>query len=197
MRFLTAAAGCALALSASALTVVDDIRAGATPADTLVAVRERIHAIHAKDAKEKVVLDLDFGAALNAECAKFDDGLTCFWRGTDSLAAAKARAEATGDRPRSTVGQDLLAHPWWREVVDRKEAERETMPDTVDLVLIGDSITHWWEKDGGAGTPGCYDKLASEFLVHNLGLCGDRTENVIWRLEKGALDGYRTKTAMS
>lgn len=196
MRFLTAAAGCALALSASALTVVDDIRAGATPADTLVAVRERIHAIHAKDAKEKVVLDLDFGAALNAECAKFDDGLTCFWRGTDSLAAAKARAEATGDRPRSTVGQDLLAHPWWREVVDRKEAERETMPDTVDLVLIGDSITHWWEKDGGAGTPGCYDKLASEFLVHNLGLCGDRTENVIWRLEKGALDGYRTKTAM-
>ncbi len=92
MRILAVAAGCVLAASASALTVVDDVKAGATPADTLVAVRERIHAIRAKDAKEKVGLGLDFGAALNAECAKFGAGLTCFGRGAGSRAAAAARA---------------------------------------------------------------------------------------------------------
>ncbi len=52
-----------------------------------------------------------------------------------------------------------------------------------DLVMIGDSITHNWEgqKDYAATFAG--------IRMLNLGFAGDRTQNVLWRIEHGALDG--------
>ena len=60
-----------------------------------------------------------------------------------------------------------------------------------DIVMVGDSITHNWEtRPEGAETWGA---LNSRFKILNLGYSGDRTENVIWRLENGELDGYSAK----
>lgn len=60
-------------------------------------------------------------------------------------------------------------------------------------VFIGDSIVHglegsavWREKFAGA-----------PFHALNLGFSGDRTEHVLWRLDHGELDGYKTKVVVN
>ena len=61
----------------------------------------------------------------------------------------------------------------------------------VDLVMIGDSITHIWDRKG-KGLP-VWKQMTKGKKALNLGFSGDRTENVIWRLANGELDGYKAK----
>ncbi len=62
----------------------------------------------------------------------------------------------------------------------------------VDLLMIGDSITAGWEGNG--------QKVWEEFYAKrnavNLGIGGDRTQHVLWRLEHGNLDGIQPKAAV-
>jgi beta-glucosidase len=69
----------------------------------------------------------------------------------------------------------------------------------IDLVFVGDSITHNWEGARGPGSDYGGKPLAElkkRYSVLNLGFGGDRTQNVLWRLENGELDGYRAKCFM-
>jgi len=59
----------------------------------------------------------------------------------------------------------------------------------INLVFMGDSITHGWE---GHGKQLWAERYAPRGAV-NLGYSGDRTEHVLWRLEKGELDGIKPK----
>ncbi|MBP03158.1 MAG: hypothetical protein CMA72_00005, partial [Euryarchaeota archaeon] len=65
-----------------------------------------------------------------------------------------------------------------------QEKLKEAKNKRVDLVMIGDSITHSWSK-----YPGAF--VGSNLL--NLGFPGDRTQNVLWRIRNGALDGISPK----
>ena len=49
----------------------------------------------------------------------------------------------------------------------------------IDVLMIGDSITHYWEGNGAE----VWNKLFEGTTAINLGIGWDRTENVIWRLE--------------
>ncbi len=62
----------------------------------------------------------------------------------------------------------------------------------VDLLMIGDSITHGWEGTGKEIWAKCY---APRNAV-NLGIGGDRTQHVIWRLQNGNIDGISPKLAV-
>jgi lysophospholipase L1-like esterase len=62
----------------------------------------------------------------------------------------------------------------------------------IDLVFIGDSITEHWEKDGRAVWARDYAK----YNALDLGFGGDQTENVLWRLQHGEIDGFRPKVAV-
>ena len=62
----------------------------------------------------------------------------------------------------------------------------------VDLIFIGDSITHGWE---GAGANIWQQYYAKRNAV-NMGLGGDQTQHVLWRLENGELDGISPKLAV-
>jgi lysophospholipase L1-like esterase len=62
----------------------------------------------------------------------------------------------------------------------------------VDLLLIGDSITHGWE---GAGKE-IWKKHYEPRHAVNLGIGGDRTQHVLWRLEHGNVDGIKPKLAV-
>jgi len=61
-----------------------------------------------------------------------------------------------------------------------------------DLVMIGDSITHGWEKEGAPVWKEYYESRKAL----NLGFGGDRTENVLWRLEHGEVEGLKPKLAV-
>ena len=74
---------------------------------------------------------------------------------------------------------------------EAKLAERKAM-GKVDLLMIGDSITHGWE-DTGKQT---WDKYYANRNALNLGFSGDRTEHVIWRFQNGAIDDIDPKLAV-
>lgn len=62
----------------------------------------------------------------------------------------------------------------------------------VDLVFIGDSITQGWEGNGKE----IWAKHYGDRNAVNLGIGGDRTQHVIWRLDNGNLEGIAPKAAV-
>lgn len=62
----------------------------------------------------------------------------------------------------------------------------------VDLLMIGDSITHGWERSGKQ----VWDKYYAPRNAVNLGYDGDKTQNVLWRLQNGEIDGINPKLAI-
>ncbi len=66
-----------------------------------------------------------------------------------------------------------------------------------EIVLIGDSITHFWEGDFETGTihgsKEAWNSLFAPYRVLNLGFGWDRTQNVLWRLDHGELEGLNPK----
>jgi len=59
-----------------------------------------------------------------------------------------------------------------------------------ELVLIGDSITHYWET---FLAPENYKETFNGLNVMNLGFGWDRTCNVLWRLQNGEFAGQTPK----
>ncbi len=62
----------------------------------------------------------------------------------------------------------------------------------VDLLLIGDSITQGWEGSGKA----VWEKYYTPRNAVNLGIGGDRTQHVLWRLDNGNIEGLSPKAAV-
>lgn len=62
----------------------------------------------------------------------------------------------------------------------------------VDLVFIGDSITHGWEGGGRE----LWSKYYAPRNAVNMGFGWDRTEHVLWRLQQGEIAGIRPKVAV-
>ncbi len=62
----------------------------------------------------------------------------------------------------------------------------------VDLIFVGDSITQGWEGNG----KDVWAKYYGERNATNLGIGGDRTQHVLWRLEHGNVDGIAPKLAV-
>ncbi len=64
----------------------------------------------------------------------------------------------------------------------------------IDIALIGDSITQGWGGgwDGSSFNAAWKTQFGDQKTV-NLGISGDRIENVLWRLDHGALDGTSPK----
>ncbi|MFT7035783.1 MAG: lysophospholipase L1-like esterase [Cyclobacteriaceae bacterium] len=60
------------------------------------------------------------------------------------------------------------------------------------LIMIGNSITHNLDKPERKIF---WDQCLNELGAVNMGISGDRTENVIWRLQNGILEGINPKVA--
>lgn len=79
---------------------------------------------------------------------------------------------------------------WWMERHDRTVSRIRQGP--VDLLFIGDSITQGWEEDGRP----VWDQYYAGRRAMNLGYNSDQTDNVLWRLQHGELDGITPKLAV-
>lgn len=62
----------------------------------------------------------------------------------------------------------------------------------VDLLWIGDSIVERWADDGKR----TWNKYYAPRNAANLGISGDCTEHVLWRLQNGNIEGIRPKLAI-
>lgn len=76
---------------------------------------------------------------------------------------------------------ERLGEEWWTK--RHAEMNRKASARPHDLLFIGDSITQGWE---GAGRK-TWEKYYGKRKALNLGISGDRTEHVIWRLNNGNL----------
>ena len=81
---------------------------------------------------------------------------------------------------------------WWGDRFARNRDFIAASGGKVDLVIAGDSISHFWEDYGGR----VYASLTNRVRVLNCGYGGDQTQNVLWRFRHGELDGYKAKTVM-
>jgi lysophospholipase L1-like esterase/acetyl esterase/lipase len=96
------------------------------------------------------------------------------------------------------------SYNWW----DR-HAEVMRIKDRVnpEIILIGNSITHFWggqnpvrrNADGSPMEPNgpkSWSGLFGPYRVLNLGFGWDRTQNVLWRLDHGEIDGLHPRVVV-
>ena len=96
---------------------------------------------------------------------------------------------ASADEKHSAVKPEPRSGGW----VKRHESFNERVAKgNVDLILIGDSITHGWEGQGKK----IWEQYYTKRNAVNLGIGGDRTQHVIWRLDNGNIKGISPKAAV-
>ena len=89
--------------------------------------------------------------------------------------------------PVSRLEQDL--YDWFARHHAELNLQKRMRPD---VVMIGDSITHFWYGPPEATVqngPAAWQSVFKGMSVLNLGFGWDRTQNVLWRLRQGEFDG--------
>ena len=83
-----------------------------------------------------------------------------------------------------------LNEPWWntrhQEVLNKLKSDPQ-------LILIGNSILHSLDNEDRQDV---WTKYLNQYNAVNMGFSGDRTENVIWRIRNGEIDGINPKLAL-
>ncbi len=95
-----------------------------------------------------------------------------------------------------TQNRDWRVYDWTARHRAASALMRSRNPD---VVLVGDSITHFWggEPVGGRRTGAAeWDRFFAGRSVVNLGYGWDRTENVLWRLDNGEFEGATPKVVV-
>ncbi len=97
------------------------------------------------------------------------------------------------------VAPDTLNHSsalaWWLPRHEKKLEENlklRASGKNPQLVFIGDSITEGWESSGKP----VWQRYYAKYDAVDLGFAGDRTENVLWRIRHGEVDGLAPKVAV-
>ena len=93
------------------------------------------------------------------------------------------------NRPIPRIGDK----PWvisdeWRAHHERQL--RAVNRATAKVVFLGDSITEGWK------VAPAYRELFGKYSPLNLGIANDTTQNVLWRLDHGALDGTQPRVVV-
>ena len=88
---------------------------------------------------------------------------------------------------------EIDSYDWYARHHAALDDARQNPPS---VVMIGDSITHFWAGRPWAmraNGPSSWQWLFGRTPVLNLGFGWDRTQNVLWRLRQGEFDGLRPR----
>ncbi len=114
---------------------------------------------------------------------------------TPTVAREHAHEAADLPVPRR-IDYDWMTVDEWHDHHVRLLAARDQAvasgSEAVRLVWLGDSITEWWPRVGE-------DSWREHWLPRasiNLGLGGDSTQHLLWRLRHGALDGLQPQVVV-
>ena len=107
--------------------------------------------------------------------------------------------QACPDYRTQAVTPEPLSHAWalphWLPRHEKKLAELRQLKAAgkkPQVVFIGDSITEGWENAGRT----VWQRNYAKYDALALGFGGDHTENVLWRLQHGEVDGIAPKVAV-
>lgn len=105
---------------------------------------------------------------------------------------------ATSAKPTTTVAvtqdRDKAIYDWQKRHAEVLELGKK---GPVDVVVLGDSILHYWAGEPKAPIvrgQDSWNELFQGKTVANLGFGWDRVENVLWRVQNGALKELKPKT---
>ncbi len=108
------------------------------------------------------------------------------WVALFSVASLLSTVAFAADQTRPTTVQPVPRNDeWWQK-------RHESFNKRVNLIFIGDSITHGWEGGGKE----VWQKYYAKRNAVNLGIGGDQTQHVLWRLDHGNIDGISPKLAV-
>jgi len=100
--------------------------------------------------------------------------------------------------PAPMLGKDGKVNSWWAKMHKEHLAELKELSGA-EILFVGDSITHGWTTDTIKGI----EKGLSVWNQHykprkavNVGVSGDKTQHVVWRLQNGILKTLRPKAAI-
>ena len=98
-------------------------------------------------------------------------------------ASADDKPQHSAIKPVPRQGRQLKRHESFNALVAK---------GNTDLIFIGDSITQGWEGKG----KNVWKEFYGERNAVNLGIGGDRTQHVLWRLDNGNIKGIAPKLAV-
>jgi lysophospholipase L1-like esterase len=81
---------------------------------------------------------------------------------------------------------------WWQDRAALITKKAKEAGNKAQVVFIGDSITQGWEGEG----KDVWAKYYAHRNAVNLGIGGDRTQHVLWRLDNGNLETLHPKVAV-
>jgi len=85
------------------------------------------------------------------------------------------------------VAAKTNSEAWWNGNCTRIDDDIKKMEGKIDVVFVGDSITARWRGSEN------WQKHWGKYRAVNMGIGGDQTQNVLWRLQGGDLEGYKAK----
>jgi lysophospholipase L1-like esterase len=97
-------------------------------------------------------------------------------------AAAHPHPDALAATPKKDAGQFVKRHESFL-------ARGKSGP--IGVLFLGDSITDNWSR-----APEIWNKYYGPYQPANFGIGGDTTQNVIWRIEQGELDGIHPRVVV-
>jgi lysophospholipase L1-like esterase len=106
--------------------------------------------------------------------------------GLASLTAQTPPASVPVAPPDPTVGAPRPGNARFFEMHEKFLARGKGGP--IGVLFLGDSITEDWTK-----APHIWEHYYGAYQPANFGFGGDQTQNVIWRIEQGELDGIKPK----
>jgi beta-glucosidase len=113
------------------------------------------------------------------------------WHGGTQQQTQPSTGPAT-TKPSNTAVQpeSRSQEAWWQARFESINAQVKR--GDADLIFIGDSITQGWETEG----QDIWKQYYAARKAVNLGISGDRTQHVLWRLDHGNIDGIAPRVAV-
>ena len=81
---------------------------------------------------------------------------------------------------------------WWAARTTQLQENVDRLGNDAKVIFVGDSITQGWEGNGAA----IWQQTFAPCNAINLGIGGDRTEHVLWRMQNGNLRGLAPDVAV-
>ncbi|WP_309380785.1 GDSL-type esterase/lipase family protein [Cerasicoccus frondis] len=105
--------------------------------------------------------------------------------------ALSVSAIAYADATANPAANPEMRNTWLDQ---HNSIEKRLKQSGSEIVFIGDSITYNWAS--GSRGKSVWDKHYAKMGVFNMGISGDKTENILWRLQNGSLAEVNPKVAV-